>query len=430
MGEINWAKLLKQWNDYVLVSPLAEQLPADVRSSGWLGFAPATDQQLAAAEQRLGIPLPPSFRAFLKVSNGWRRATQAIERIWGTEDLVWFRTGHRDWISAYTRPTPYGSDADVCDEEYFGYGQRAEDFRRPHLKETLQISEVGDAAVYLLNPQVVSKDGEWEAWFFANWLPGVRRYRSFLEMMQAEFHQLAGIEWKQPVGVQGSLPDEYIGSAGSAKRRVKKRKKPRQEMVFGKPLKSWSVDELLAMLAREDFDIIHGEVITALGKLGDRRAVEPLLARLNENNTVGARAMSALKVLAPEVLPEPLLDILQRRPFWVFGTAAELLAELKEMRAVPLLVQALQDVCPEGARSSGYVGHYIVAFGKVGFDALVGLLQHEHPVVRCRAVSGLTCAIAINPQTVEIVRPLLQDPDPRVREIVESVLSILPVRPA
>jgi hypothetical protein len=45
----------------------------------------------------------------------------------------------------------------------------------------------GDSAVYLLNPQVVSEDGEWDAWFFANWLPGATRYRSFAEMILKEY---------------------------------------------------------------------------------------------------------------------------------------------------------------------------------------------------------------------------------------------------
>ena len=44
-----------------------------------------------------------------------------------------------------------------------------------------------DSAIYLLNPKVVTPDGEWEAWFFANWLPGAARYRSFVELMQAEY---------------------------------------------------------------------------------------------------------------------------------------------------------------------------------------------------------------------------------------------------
>ncbi|HEY3110361.1 MAG TPA: hypothetical protein VGL23_16490 [Chloroflexota bacterium] len=33
---------------------------------------------------------------------------------------------------------------------------------------------------------MVTPEGEWEAWFFANWYPGASRYRSFWELMQAE----------------------------------------------------------------------------------------------------------------------------------------------------------------------------------------------------------------------------------------------------
>ena len=33
----------------------------------------------------------------------------------------------------------------------------------------------------------VTHDGEWEAWFFANWLPGATRFRSFAELMEAEY---------------------------------------------------------------------------------------------------------------------------------------------------------------------------------------------------------------------------------------------------
>ena len=41
--------------------------------------------------------------------------------------------------------------------------------------------------MYLLNPMVVTPEGEWEAWMFAHWLPGARRYRSFWELMGGEY---------------------------------------------------------------------------------------------------------------------------------------------------------------------------------------------------------------------------------------------------
>jgi hypothetical protein len=40
--------------------------------------------------------------------------------------------------------------------------------------------------MYLLNPEVVGADGEWEAFFFAHWVPGVRRFPSFWALMLAE----------------------------------------------------------------------------------------------------------------------------------------------------------------------------------------------------------------------------------------------------
>ena len=51
----------------------------------------------------------------------------------------------------------------------------------------VQISGRGDSAVYLLNPEVRTQSGEWEAWFFATWSPGAHRHRSFWEMMQKEY---------------------------------------------------------------------------------------------------------------------------------------------------------------------------------------------------------------------------------------------------
>ena len=45
---------------------------------------------------------------------------------------------------------------------------------------------MGDGAVVLLNPKVVTPEGEWETWFFANWLPGAVRYRSLAEWLADE----------------------------------------------------------------------------------------------------------------------------------------------------------------------------------------------------------------------------------------------------
>ena len=76
---------------------------------------------------------------------------------------------------------PAVSPPPVSDKDYFTYGKVQDLVRmsREYLRTALEVNDVGDAAVYLLNPEVVTPDGEWEAWFFANWLPGANGYRSF-----------------------------------------------------------------------------------------------------------------------------------------------------------------------------------------------------------------------------------------------------------
>ena len=70
----------------------------------------------------------------------------------------------------------------------YGETQDSVRFRVEYLESALEISDIGDSAIFLLNPKVLTPDGEWEAWFFGNWLPGANRYRSFAELMEDEYH--------------------------------------------------------------------------------------------------------------------------------------------------------------------------------------------------------------------------------------------------
>jgi hypothetical protein len=419
----DWVSFLRQWSEDMLASHLGKDLPDSVRNLKWLGSDPATDTQITQAENRLKIALPPSYRAFLRISNGWLRTTFAIERIWGTQEIDWFRKKHRDWISCYLAPSSFEAREETPDEEYFTY-ERAEDFRTRHLRETLQISEVGDSAVLLLNPQVITKDGEWEAWFFANWLPGVWRYRSFLEMMQAEYNSFIEGDWKQPTGLIGDLPNEYVGSPGSAKRHLRKRTKRREPKVLGRRLHDWTVDELVEMLQRTDFPPFREEIAVILGKLGDPRAIEHLIAISNEDTSASVTAIYALRRLAPECLAETLLELVKKRHFCTFHAAAILLAEMGEERAVSPLVDVLRDSRLEARHQAEYVGQTIASFGPSGFDALVKLLKSEQPFIRLRAVTGLICAR--HPNIRHVLESLLHDSEPRIREMATMRLESLP----
>lgn len=192
MSTNDWREFLTRFSHLLLQEPdIAADLPPEVVASGWLGYPGATEEQLAAAEARLRTSLPPSYRSFLAVTNGWRHASSSIYRLWSTEEIEWFSVRNQDWIDAYV-----GTSEDLAslpDEEYFVYGEKqyALVFRPEYLQTALEISDVGDSAIYLLNPQVITTDGEWEAWFLANWLSGARRYRSFRELIQANYRYMA-----------------------------------------------------------------------------------------------------------------------------------------------------------------------------------------------------------------------------------------------
>jgi hypothetical protein len=190
----SWRELLTRWNAELLDTPdIVERLPADVVASGWLGYPGATEEQISAAEARFGRSLPRSYRSFLRVSNGWRRLDIFHWHLWSTDEIDWFRVRNQDWIDAYVcylDPDEWDGPHSVPDDEYFNYGtppygQNQGMARIEYLPSMLEISDIGDSAILLLNPEIVSCDGEWEAWEFATWAVTPTRYRSFWEMMQA-----------------------------------------------------------------------------------------------------------------------------------------------------------------------------------------------------------------------------------------------------
>ena len=102
-------------------------------------------------------------------SNGFLAPDIFIPELYGTEAVDWLRVRHAEWAQAYR-------------ETY------------PHLGSCLQVSAARDGAVILLNHNGKANDGEWETYFFANWIPGARVHSSFGEFMRNELEQ--GCEWR------------------------------------------------------------------------------------------------------------------------------------------------------------------------------------------------------------------------------------------
>ena len=135
------------------------------------------EDEIEAAEVRLGMPLPASYRAHLLAGAG----------LPGTHELSLLPVGEIDrsarreaewlagWMEGYRSvPRSSGPAGSLPDDPGDPATMPAE-----QLGDTIVISTTADARVLLLNPGRIDAGGEWEAWDFATWYPGAYRYPSF-----------------------------------------------------------------------------------------------------------------------------------------------------------------------------------------------------------------------------------------------------------
>ncbi|MFB8034415.1 SMI1/KNR4 family protein [Streptomyces sp. NPDC056004] len=192
-----WRDLLRRWSEEWLDPVLHEQerhqpFPDEVRAARRLGSEGATPEELAALEARLGTVLPPSYREFLQTSDGWLDTTTSIRRLLPVRETGWLKDLDPELIDLSTGGQ---EPVDIPDEDYFVYGDDQDPcaVRTEYLTDMLKISHTPEALdVYLLNPHIITPDGEWEAWYLAHWLPGAVRYRSFWDLMNDEYRNFRG----------------------------------------------------------------------------------------------------------------------------------------------------------------------------------------------------------------------------------------------
>ncbi|MBZ0319596.1 MAG: SMI1/KNR4 family protein [Anaerolineae bacterium] len=197
-----WREFLQAWShqmvEEILNNPdlaLHFRLPSHVIESRWLGYPPATEGEIEATERHLGVWFPPSYRTFLQVSNGFRHVGNFHLRLWSADKIGWHYHRHPDLVDAWNEA------AGVAETDEAG-----EDIILPHhFRATLEISDIGDEEVYLLNPEIQTPNGEWQAWFFASWLPGATQYPSFEAMMLGEYEKYETLQDYQ------EEPATYVG---------------------------------------------------------------------------------------------------------------------------------------------------------------------------------------------------------------------------
>ncbi|WP_058044158.1 SMI1/KNR4 family protein [Streptomyces roseifaciens] len=181
-ASFNWRPFLEQWSEeWADACGSDEEIPdGKALQERRLGFAPASAAHIAAAEERLGCRLPPSYRAFLEISDGWRNAGGFVRLLAGTAHARWYED-EAGFGEFFREELVEGSSPEEIAQA--GMWSRA-----------LQLDVESDATYILMDPQDVTGNGEWAVYCHKVWTAAPpQRYESFrayMEAMYREFHYL------------------------------------------------------------------------------------------------------------------------------------------------------------------------------------------------------------------------------------------------
>lgn len=124
-------------------------------SSKWIGYPPASNEEISNLESRLKIKLPADFIEFIKTTNGFP-ATCEVEPSFLSISKI-----------DYTKNiTPNLIDNYVAEPELLDKYSRS-----------IIIAGADEEQMFLLIPPKNENDS-WEYWKFANWIPGEEPYTS------------------------------------------------------------------------------------------------------------------------------------------------------------------------------------------------------------------------------------------------------------
>ncbi|GAB7106932.1 SMI1/KNR4 family protein [Streptomyces phaeofaciens JCM 4814] len=172
----NWRQFLRRWQEEWVPREDEEHEGAEGGQTAFpLGRPGADEAAIAAAEERLGRRLPPSYREFLAVSDGWHvDETAGVCQLGGVADIDWFRDPY-DMTPLYEQ----NLDDNPREEDVLlaGMWQRA-----------LQLETDSDMSYALLDPGDSDQDGEWALYVYRGWsgeLPD--RHPSFRAYMEATY---------------------------------------------------------------------------------------------------------------------------------------------------------------------------------------------------------------------------------------------------
>jgi hypothetical protein len=151
--------------------------------SKWLGFAPATDAAIEAAEKRLNCSLPNDYKEFLKITNGFSQTNSAIHSSFLPVEKIDYLINLDDDLIEIWEDTGNVETGKI-------------------LRTSILIGGLMEAQSVLLIPQ---KKG-WIYWQFAAWIPGERPYKN----LKTYFKNVLDFFKEETKGLKKEKPKEVI----------------------------------------------------------------------------------------------------------------------------------------------------------------------------------------------------------------------------
>lgn len=181
-----------------------------------------------------------------------------------------------------------------------------------------------------------------------------------------------------------------------------------------------SVPGLLEILNRATDEGLKLDAITALGRIGDRRATDALLPYLNLPTEKKRIVLVALGTIA-DPRTEPILIEALRSPAEDPDARAQVALGLGQMgtpAAIRALIEALGDPDLQVADAAA---QGLQKAGTRALDALAQALNEKRVGIRLRAVAALSGISEA--RSVELLRRALHDPDARVQRAAADALG-------
>jgi hypothetical protein len=381
---MNWKPWLTRWSREWISSAESGDLDPAVARDGWLGYAPATEAAVAAAESRLGVRLPPCYREFLLTTDGWRDAGMFVSQMRDTASVGWLRDIEPFWSEGWEEF--YALESDEADDQ--------DPATRNPFDNALMLSLEADSGVLFLDPEDVDEAGEWAAYSHFTWhAEPPTRFPSFAALMEhlyAEFHEMV-----QPAGETRDAWDTKVEQA-------------RVDALAGQ------IDGPLAVLAKaQEFGRSRAALLRVqlLLFLGEDYEANQLLGHLLHRD-FRPETLLADPLFIEELLP--LLFIEHAR--WASGghlsvLQGALIGEGPEIQELEVVIAEHQ----ARLRRPGYR----LSFGNAEFDSLVRTALSDHTDEPDSLREAVKSALPRwRPRSADHIAPVVLLADPTIASVI------------